>query len=468
MKYKKITAAFLVMASMLTGCALGEDASLSGNGLSNTEVVSDQLSNGMEHIDSNRQPPIYINYFGYDTNGTKYAYLQDGVEADSFEVVNANSKQTVYTGTIKKNRLMDFSECTQVGTYYILVPYVGMSYEFSIHDTAYESMKVSLMNKLLVEDNYSRADFFTKVQTLQWMVRCTERYQVEVASNALYEESASKEGMIYYNPSFDEDEMDKLWAEMVTIADSLKTDVIELESEPIANTKELASYCALMADMYSLAKTREVKDVNAYFVEASTVYSSLEKNRTQLEDESWLFFAAASMFKNTGQVKYNTYIKSYAKEHGGRKVYQDDATREQLLADEAYVYGQVAYLNATFKADLATCQQFMDELKKEAEQINANHHGNDYMLVAQDHSNRLLTDRAYIVAIMESAIVSVEYIELVEANIQYIGGCNETGLSLFTDRGVYYAAYDQENEDTEFAAAYLYLIGQILEREEIQ
>ena len=95
------------------------------------------------------QAPILANQIGYRTNDKKTAVVrQDG--GDTFKVVNADTDEAVYTGTLgeavenssakETDRIADFSELKTPGKYYITCGDLDKSYTFVIADNPYQEL----------------------------------------------------------------------------------------------------------------------------------------------------------------------------------------------------------------------------------------------------------------------------------------------------------------------------------------
>lgn len=91
-----------------------------------------------------QEHPIVINQEGYFVHGTKKAVLVGNFRADKFFVIDAQRKDTVFTGrpgipVPSKNsslvcRMLKFPGLTTPGNYYIYVPGAGNSYTFPVND----------------------------------------------------------------------------------------------------------------------------------------------------------------------------------------------------------------------------------------------------------------------------------------------------------------------------------------------
>ena len=95
------------------------------------------------------QAPILTNQIGFRPNDKKTAVVRkDG--GDTFKVVNADTKETVYTGTLgaavsnasadETDRVADFSAVKDTGKYYITCGSLDQSYTFVIAENPYEKL----------------------------------------------------------------------------------------------------------------------------------------------------------------------------------------------------------------------------------------------------------------------------------------------------------------------------------------
>lgn len=94
-------------------------------------------------------PAIVTNQIGYRTNAVKTAVFDGASGESTFDVVNADTGEVVYTGNLtaenyctfsgEYNRTGDFSEITEPGIYYISCGELDNSYTFEISDTIYNS-----------------------------------------------------------------------------------------------------------------------------------------------------------------------------------------------------------------------------------------------------------------------------------------------------------------------------------------
>ncbi|MBX9853622.1 MAG: glycoside hydrolase family 9 protein [Cytophagaceae bacterium] len=102
-------------------------------------ILTGLISNSYSQVSEN----IRINQIGFYANGPKMAIVVNS-DAQQFYVIGADKKDTVFSGFLKsagtweyseeKCSKADFSTVKKPGSYYLLVPGVGQSYNFDITD----------------------------------------------------------------------------------------------------------------------------------------------------------------------------------------------------------------------------------------------------------------------------------------------------------------------------------------------
>ncbi len=96
------------------------------------------------------EPSIVTNQIGYKPDNQKVAVFRDITDEKEFSVVNADTKEVVYTGNLYGEKLNssadetnfygDFSEVTGEGKYYITCGNLDESYPFEISDNVYDNL----------------------------------------------------------------------------------------------------------------------------------------------------------------------------------------------------------------------------------------------------------------------------------------------------------------------------------------
>ncbi|MDE6005289.1 MAG: glycoside hydrolase family 9 protein, partial [Oscillospiraceae bacterium] len=143
-----------IMAKLVFNCGLQEK---DGGELPEHTIYLDNVS--LELVDDSAvdysatrpyAPPILTNQVGYQNNSKKTAVFRDVTNETEFSVVNADTKQVVYTGKLSEqinntsadeiDYTGDFSEVTESGNYYIQCGNLDDSYVFSISENIYDDI----------------------------------------------------------------------------------------------------------------------------------------------------------------------------------------------------------------------------------------------------------------------------------------------------------------------------------------
>ena len=104
------------------------------------------------------EPDILTNQVGYVPDSTKTAVFRDVTSETEFSVLNADTNETVYTGTLtggtfnssanETDYYGDFSSVTEPGKYYITCGALDDSYTFEIADNVYDDLFDSTVRML--------------------------------------------------------------------------------------------------------------------------------------------------------------------------------------------------------------------------------------------------------------------------------------------------------------------------------
>ena len=429
---------------------LGTDAGLDMTIDEITEETTEEMYSTKDSDAKGQRILIDIN--GYCPTDEKTVYFLGDEEAGIFYVIDADTKEEVYKGAmiLTEHQSKDgqailkgnFTAVNKEGNYYIEAPYVGRSYTFEIYENHLQNNYKKIAKTMWTEVENRRLEYVYRVQTLSWLMRYWEYYgdkpETVVAGELPdYVQNLGEAG-----------------------------DILLEEKPKEMTTEEMALYCGMMAQLYEVLKPYDVRLANQYLREAEAVYKQLDMKRYEEGfDSVWLFYDSALLYKATGYTRYSTAVKSYLSTEGGRDFFRDDASEEELWKDEAYVHGAIAYLNTVFKVDVKLCSTLMGELTDKAESIAYEHDSNPFYCVSSNQNNRLLSDRLYIVAMMEHVVVSKEYVLILEDGLHYINGCNESGKSFLTNEGVFDEENDTEGSGVAVSGAYLFILGEIMESE---
>ncbi len=456
---KKVVAILTIgLAVCLCACSASEQKGLDTDaGLDMTideikdeDTFEEELSPSEESGSKGQR--ILVDTNGYCPADEKVVYFLGDEEAGIFYVIDAETKEEVYKGAMiltghqsKDGEAVltgNFTSMNKEGTYYIEAPYVGRSYTFEVDGDHLQSNYKKIAKAMWTEVQNQKTEYIYRIQTLSWLVRYWEYYGDKPETFVAGE-----------LPDYIQN-LDEAGIEMISDKPEQMT------------TEEMAFYCGVMAQLYEALKPYDARLANPYLREAEAVYKQLDMKRYEEGfDQVWLFYDSALLYKATGYTRYATMVKSYLSANSGRDFFADDVTEEELWKDEAYVHGAIAYLNTVFKVDVNLCGTLMEELTDKAESIEKEHDSNPFCCVSANRNNRLLSDRLYVVAMIEHVVVSKEYVLILEDGLHYINGCNELGKSFLTNEGVFDEVNDTKGSGAAVGGAYLFILGEIMESE---
>lgn len=431
-----------------------------GNIDNNTDdSINDNIDNNtVDNINGNTHDTsvIKIDLLGYQANDIKKVYFDKGNMGDVFEIVNVKTKETVFTGKIDSKKTGDFSQLTECGTYYIEAPFIGRSGQFCIIEDKYASLSVELYQKSLAYANNNQSDFEKRVQILLWILRYADVYTDDEPYSVFASEKNTDKKPEYLK------ECEKAATGLINQAEQYVSGEV-VKSGDDYDLDIFAYYSCLMAMLYDRMQAYDATIANTYLNEAVRYYNLVEQKKDELVDEVYLFYAAAGLYRYTGQSKYRIVVEEYLENNPERELFLSNASTKELQADEAYVHGLVSYLRTTNPVDMDLCEKGMKLLMRTAEQFDESIQSENYNGIGDDCRSRILTDRLFVIAIVEHVIVSQEYNRILKNAIHGFGGCNKEGKIYLTDRGIFHEGVDEAQSDAVNASAYFYLLGQITE-----
>ena len=149
MKWKKCIIIFIT-GFLLCGCGVSDKISLDTGIISGTQDETADAVTEFTYEVPKSTPNVLVDQVGYQTDSVKTAVFRGKNLSDTFQIINAVTGETVYTGTIGKSisqpvfgeycAMGTFTDLTTPGTYYIQTAYIGQSYQFKIGDNLYKNI----------------------------------------------------------------------------------------------------------------------------------------------------------------------------------------------------------------------------------------------------------------------------------------------------------------------------------------
>ncbi len=499
----------VIVAFMLAGCTAGP---------AEESVEELQRTANIEYEIPKSIPNVLVDQVGYETESTKIAIFRGENLQKTFEVIDAVSGETVYTGEIISegyNEASDeytsygsFTELEKNGTYYIQTAVIGQSYPFVIGDKLYNELipqiskniyynrcgmdirpeyaqdsyvhkachteKVSAPDteeKIDVTGGWHTADGYGKDVVEGCTIAANLLLTYEFYPNEITDDSGIPESENMIPDILDEVRYEIEW--LLKMQNSKtggvyggiidKADAMEIAADKDQSTQQLqevtnsatAEFAGVMAQFYLSEKDYDETFARQCLGAAEKAWKYLEKNADGQEEYETpeQYYAAAQLYKVTGNVNYYKYISQY-----------HVAEKEELQDENRQLYGDIAYLTTTKKVDTKLCSTIMDRWMNKAENIVEESKQNAYF-VTGDTNTDMLSDMLCL-AVIDHVITNHEYVTVLESHLHYILGRNSQGVSLIEGIGKAHSSVaDARIEITkqpELTATLMFVLGEII------
>lgn len=281
-------------------------------------------------------PGVLTDRRGYAVRDVKKAFVTGRELPETFAVVNAETGETAYYGTVREKAYnaeleryvgyLDFSRVKEPGSYYVECDMIGQSYRFEIKERFYPE---------LFQENYR--------ETLK----------------ACEGGSLSVRGAIRFLGAYEwcgEIFPDQNRNSIPDVLEKLQGWVTYME-ENGAGAGQEALYAAFLAKFSYNYKDYNYQYATECLKRAATVFGQA----TDAPDgDADSFYALTELFRATGLNTYRNRIAEY------KGAFEDDRT---YLEQESYLYGSMTYLMTRQKVDAELCEVFMYTVMNKGEEI---------------------------------------------------------------------------------------------------
>lgn len=433
-------------------------------------------------------PHVFVDQIGYETKSTKVVVFCGKDMIDTFEVIDAESGEAVYTGEIitgdyneeteEYTNYGTFTELDKSGTYYIQTAVIGQSYPFIIGDNLYRDM-FSEMSKRIYEKRcghkliiklpdrqetldvsggwYTGADYDRNV-----VGGCTIAANLLLAFE-LYPDEFTDDSGIAESGNQIPDILDEVKYEIEWLlkmqdmkSGALFGGIVDNENEPkklkAISKSATANFAGVMANFYQVYKNYDLKLASSCLNAGEKAYRYLLANETEdyTQDQ---YFAATQLYRATGNLTYHSYIKQYNK---AEKAPSEDNSRE--------LYGDIVYLMTRRSVDTTICRQLMDKWMDRVERIVEEAQQNPYF-VSSDTNTEMLEDMLNL-SVVGHIITNHEYVTVLENHLHYFLGRNAEGVSYIEGMGSLYPSINDRQtiitEQPELTSKLLFMLGEII------
>ena len=428
------------------------------------------------------QAPILTNQIGYKTNAPKVAVFRGITNQNEFSVVNADSKQTVFTGKLgetvnnasagEDNWTGDFSSVTEPGKYYIHCDGLDDSYVFEIgadpfsalYDASITMLNYQRCGTEVSAGAHSHPACHTAMATIYGTNEQIDvsggwhdagdygRYVVagaKAVGDLLYAYQANPNPAILSETKYELDWMLKMQAQnggvyhKVTCENFPGYVAPEKETAPLIvtpiSTTATADFAASMALAAQVYKTSDAEFAQKCLTAAEKAWSFLEQNPDLIfqnpedittgeygdtNDKDERYWAAAQLWITTGDQKYEQAMNTIG-------------TKSGLDWSTVGDYGNIAILyNADKNSDAYA--KAKAAVIKEADKFVQNANSNPYGSAITRYewgSNMTIANAGIICALASQLTGDNSYALTAQKQLNYLLGENPLGTCFVTGYG---------------------------------
>lgn len=429
-------------------------------------------------------PGILVNQKGYLTNSKKLAIFCGGELPDTFYVVNAKTRERIYTGTLKKGgrRISegesvsygDFTELTEPGSYYIEASVLGYSYPFQIGENLYdqvftEACKQYYYNRcgVTLTEEYAGERAHNACHAGKAVLREDISATLDVGGGWHQDEKGSKDvaaaaqniGIMLlayelHGSSFGDDmQIPESGNGTPDILDEIRYEIewlLKMQDEatgavyrgitvyeqqspgkPVSMYVEPVDMNATRAFSMALAKFSYLYlDYDAAFAtdclkaaDRAWKYIRLNEGKAgnqEAEYDDCQFAAAAELYRASGKQEYHNYVVDYLRNNE-----LEDCWNETVFL------GCATYISTRQKVQLELCESIVNLLLEKAEEITERAKSALYLVTAEEEQAgqiKMLSDMLYL-TMVNHIITNQEYENMIEDHLHYLMGRNRESLS---------------------------------------
>ncbi|MDE7270093.1 MAG: glycoside hydrolase family 9 protein [Acetatifactor sp.] len=361
-------------------------------------------------------PNVLVDVAGYRSEGYKRAAVKGRRLPKTFDLVDAQTGEIVFTGTLERGEYnaeqemysayADFNEWEQEGSYYLECEYIGRSYTFVLEEGLYNRLFAEICQGLMTACR-------EQTVTLEDINRILLAYE-------------------WYGEVFLDDNGD-------TIPDALEAvaDWIEATGEQPVPEGQEATYAAVLAKFSYLYQKYDRQYATECLKRASVVF---DQTQSTMQEDAESFHALVELYRATGLNTYGSQIEEY-------KTYFENHTG--FAEADGYLYGAMTYINTRQPVDRELCRIFIDSIMEHGETISELY--GELLHPVTPHNNGApdLLRHAWELACANYVMNNYQYNHVMEEFLHYLRGRNALSVDF----------YAQETEET---SRYLLILTQLL------
>ena len=483
-KIKRIIAVeMLVMMGSVAGCG----ASLAEQKVDISDITSPSQPSlvNYDYTAPIQTPKIYVDQTGFNIDSEKVAVFCAKELPESFRIVDIDSGETAYTGEVVKPIFDEntgyyygighFNDLEIPGNYYISADNVGESYSFEIGENVYrEAFDKACINYYInrcgiaISQAVAGENGHSACHTAEAHLQDSPEVGIDVTGGWHMDEQADRNVLlgckIVENLLLAYEMNEDVFSDEVGITESGNgvadiLDEVKYEVEWLLKMQD-----ARTGGVYASALTQvdensdvflapvEVTAVSmdttinfaasmaqfSYFYQqhnpefATTVLRAADRawecyfNNQKAMDNSAAFKAAASLYRATGNEKYNEVLTKY---------FDDKDFLKNFNEDENILLGSVTYLSTNQEVDKQQCDVLIKALMKKSEKIAEESVKSDFLVAhipEESNYSDFFADMRCL-TITDYVIYNHEYTTIIENHLHYLQGMNIEAINLITD-----------------------------------
>lgn len=478
----KILNCITLCTILVSGCGYAADFDARQAGSEGEEFTTLGLTPEFNYEVPESLPSILVDQAGYAIQSDKVALFQGEQLPDSFCVIDAESRQVVYTGQIEQRETEDkadihisygdFTPLETEGTYYVQAAMVGQSYTFEIADNPYEELYDTALKKYyynrcgltlsseLAGEAARNACHSREAQlkdNADVMLDVTGGWHVdEVSSRDVVKGCRAADYLLLayelYPEVFDDDVgIPESGNEIPDVLDEVKYEIDWLLK--MQDAKSGAVYSAVNSvDNKNTGQLLYVDDITmnatiqfaATLAKFSYLYQSYDRvfatQCLQAADRAYryvgkyledvtpeeYFHAAAELYRATGGYGYHNVVKEYLLGN----VITD-------MKNDFVFWGCVTYMSTKQKVDVNLCGDVMKILMQEGERIAKASRESGFLVNGKEEQNggeELMQDITRL-TVVDHIITNHEYATVLQNHLHYMLGRNSQAVSYLDDVG---------------------------------
>lgn len=442
-------------------------------------------------------PNILINQIGYLPYGEKTAIFRGTKLPDTFEIIEEETGETVYTGQIRQKPeedgslvgYGDFTDLTEEGTYYVRGGILGRSYNFILADTVYDELfssslaflkqhqekKINVIlpadteetEEMILQggwftDSFGNQDVKTACEAIMIILTAYELYPAAFLKNS---DGAGAEPEIFklirsqmeWLALLQEEKSGGVYGGVQ--ADTQKS-TGAYQMEPV-DLEASASFAAAMAKFSYLYQSFNQQYAAECLRAADRAWKYIDRQPEANEEKGAisgiLFSAAAELYRASGRQTYHTRIRGFL---------EKGVDPGNVSWD---TFGAFTYLSTRKTVDKEYCSVIMKQLMTYAEEVSLRAREGIYFTEGNqklDNTKDLLWNMV-ILSIADYVITNHEYDTVIENHQHYFLGCNPQAVCLLEVEGSdrLWTEGAGIQEDLLPAACYICMLSHILKEE---